>query len=106
MRFDGRAFADSARFLHADLALSLDVVFHLVEDEVFDSYMHALFNAADRFVVIYARDQEIRDAGRHVRWREFTPWIEKNVVGWKRCQLERAPLDEYQDFHVYARVEE
>jgi hypothetical protein len=101
---DVRAFADSARFLHADLALSLDVVFHLVEDEVFEPYMHALFNAADRFVIIYSNDREARDPGRHVRWREFTPWIERNVTGWERSCLEPAPLAEYQDFHVFSRV--
>jgi hypothetical protein len=104
MTLDTQAFADNAHFLHADLTLSLDVVFHLVEDEVYEAYMHALFNAADRFVIIYARDGEARDPGRHVRWREFTPWIERNVAGWELFQHEPAPLDEYQDFHVFARV--
>jgi hypothetical protein len=104
MRYDGRAFADSARFLHADLALSLDVIFHLVEDEVFEAYMHALFHAADRFVVIYSRDRDAPDPGRHVKWREFTPWVEENIDGWGRSRLEPAPSPEYQDFHVYTRV--
>ena len=104
MRYDGRAFADSARFLHADLTLSLDVVFHLVEDDVFEAYMRALFDAADRFVVIYSRDREAPDPGRHVRWREFTPWIERNIDGWERSGLEPAPNPEYQDFHVFTRV--
>lgn len=104
MSYDGRAFADDARFLHADLALSLDVVFHLVEDHVFEAYMHALFNAADRFVVVYSRDEEAPDPGRHVRWRKFTPWIEQNIAGWELAGLERAPSPEYQDFHVFARV--
>jgi hypothetical protein len=101
---DMGAFADSARFLHADLTLSLDVVFHLVEDDVFEAYMHALFSAADRFVIIYARDREARDPGRHVRWRRYTPWIETNIAGWKLIQHEAAPVEEYQDFYVYARV--
>jgi hypothetical protein len=106
MACDLRAFADHARFLHADVALSLDVVFHLVEDDVYEAYMHALFNAADRFVIIYARDRDEAPAfKRHVRWRKFTPWIEKNVSGWELSRLERAPLSEYQDFHVFARVE-
>ncbi len=49
----------SKRFLHskavtenttADLALSLDVVYHLVEDSTFDAYMRQLFESAERFV--------------------------------------------------------
>jgi SAM-dependent methyltransferase len=57
----------------ADLALSLDVVFHLVEDVVYDSYLRRLFLAAERFVVIYSSDTE-EDAGtlRHVRHRNVS----------------------------------
>ena len=38
----------------ADLTLSLDVIFHLVEDEVFESYMGRLFSASKRWVIIYS----------------------------------------------------
>jgi SAM-dependent methyltransferase len=105
MTCDLRNFSDPARFLHGDLALSLDVIFHLVEDDVFEGYMHALFDVADRFVIVYSIDREVRDPGRHVRWRRFTPWIESNIRGWELFRLEPAPLPEYQDFRVFARVE-
>ena len=106
MMYDGSAFADQARFLHADLALSVDVIFHLVEDDVYEAYMRAIFNAADRFVVIYARDRDESPAlKRHVRWREFTPWIEQNVAGWRLSQVDPGPSAEYQDFHVFTRAE-
>jgi hypothetical protein len=105
MAYDSHAFADRARFLHADLALSLDVVFHLVEDDVYEAYMHALFNAADRFVVIYARDRDESPAlKRHVRWREFTPWVEANATGWALARVEPTPVAEYQNFHVFTRA--
>ena len=42
----------------ARLALSLDVIYHLVEDEVFESYMHRLFASATRYVIIYSSDTE------------------------------------------------
>jgi hypothetical protein len=106
MTYDVRTFADRARFVHADLALSLDVVFHLVEDDVYDAYMRALFNAADRFVIIYARDRDEAPAlKRHVRWRKFTPWIERYAAGWALSRFEAGPHTEYQDFHVFARVD-
>src|SRR5579884_3475545 len=38
----------------AELTLSLDVIYHLVEDRVFDTYMFRLFGAALRFVIIYS----------------------------------------------------
>lgn len=38
----------------ADLSLSLDVLFHLVEDEVFHAHLDQLFAAGRRFVVVYS----------------------------------------------------
>ena len=38
----------------ADLALSLDVLYHLVEDEVFDAHMRTLFAAGERFVIVFS----------------------------------------------------
>lgn len=61
----------------ADLALSLDVIYHLVEDAVFEEYMRALFASARRLVVIYSTDFEGRTEGPaiHVRHRRFTDWV-------------------------------
>lgn len=54
----------------SDLALSLDVLFHLVEDDVYEAYLTRLFDAAERFVVIHSSDvpQETRSLP-HVRHR-------------------------------------
>ena len=46
-----RAEADAFK---ADLAMSMDVIFHLVEEEVFAKYMENLFSAATRHVIIYS----------------------------------------------------
>ncbi len=42
----------------ADLTASLDVIYHLVEDRLFNDYMNRLFDAAKRFVVVYATNYE------------------------------------------------
>jgi SAM-dependent methyltransferase len=75
----------------ADLALSLDVLYHLVEDAVFASYMQSLFGAAERYVIIYSSNCEPVDAPSvpHVRHREFTDWVTGNMPGW--MLLEQAP---------------
>ncbi len=82
-------FADdpSIRFIHtseltpdtkADLSISLDVIYHLVEDDVFDLYMRRLFDAARKAVIIYASNEDKGWKDPHVRHRKFTDWIEKN----------------------------
>lgn len=62
----------------AELTLSLDVIYHLVEDEVFEAYMHQLFDASTRFVIIYSSNTDDEVAAAHVRRRLFTDWVSRN----------------------------
>ena len=75
------------RFLHAseyssdlkaDLVLSLDVIFHLVEDQVFEAYMQRLFEASLQYVIIYSSNDNRGFIAPHVRHRKFTNWVRKN----------------------------
>jgi SAM-dependent methyltransferase len=69
---------------HADAALSLDVIFHLVEDPVFDQYMLDLFSAGRKLIVIYASNTNEQDTPKlpHVRHRELARWVETNQPRW------------------------
>lgn len=79
----------------ADVCLSLDVIYHLVEDQVFNDYMANLFATAKRFVIIYSDNIEADahyygvppgEAPQHVRHREFGRWIRENAPNWKLIQ--------------------
>lgn len=97
----------------AELALSLDVVYHLVEDEVFERYMRQLFRAAEHHVIVYASDTADNRGfeGTHVRHRKFTRWIEVNEPRWQlvRQVPNRYPYrgdyrtGSFADFFVYGR---
>lgn len=69
---------------HSDLALSLDVIFHLVEDEVFDRYMWGLFSLGGCYVVIYSSNTNSNPImhAPHIRHRKFTDWVDANLDGW------------------------
>jgi SAM-dependent methyltransferase len=69
----------------AELTLSLDVIYHLVEDDIFEAYMRRLFHASDRFVIIYSsnKDEQGKIQAPHIKHRMFTSWIEENISGWK-----------------------
>jgi len=61
---------DDYRGESAGLAMSLDVLFHLVEDEVYDAYLERLFAAGERFVVIYSTSSDqLKATLGHVRHR-------------------------------------
>lgn len=67
-RFDTVDRYDGAR---GDVAMSLDVIYHLVEDAVYEAYLDRLFGAATRFVVIYSSDVAApRVRAAHVRHRQ------------------------------------
>lgn len=95
-----------------DLTLSLDVIYHLIEDDVFNNYMTDLFDLSSRFVVIYASDWDEVLPARHVRHRWFSDWISRNRPDWvlsKRVQSPyrrdpQRPRDTtFAEFHVIER---
>ena len=69
----------------ADLALSLDVIYHLVEDNVFEEYMGMLFEASNRYVIIYSSNSDDNRGyeGTYIRHRKFTRWVQEHLQNWK-----------------------
>lgn len=57
-----KVFYEVGEFLEnpssAELGLSLDVIYHLVNDEIFESYMYNLFTYAQKFVIIYSSNKD------------------------------------------------
>jgi hypothetical protein len=80
--YDPACFMDRAGLFRADLALSLDVIYHLTEDAVFEAYMTHLFASATRLVIIYSNDDDRRSAAAHVRYRRFSRWISHYAPTW------------------------
>ncbi|MGI9647151.1 MAG: glycosyltransferase, partial [Acidimicrobiia bacterium] len=67
----------------AEMAVSLDVIYHLLEDAVYDQYMSDLFSAATRLVVAYSSDTEEPAEWPEVRHRNFTAWVADNEPSWR-----------------------
>ncbi len=68
----------------ADLVLSLDVIYHLIEDRIFEEHINYIFNASKKYVIIYSSnfDQDKNIHGAHVKHRKFTDYVEKNFPEW------------------------
>ncbi|WP_162940260.1 class I SAM-dependent methyltransferase [Gryllotalpicola protaetiae] len=91
----------------ADLALSLDVVYHLVEDEVYAAYMSALFDHSRRFVVVFAPNENRTDLPLHMRYRRFTDWVDAGKPDWRLARTIDNPHKQFPltlaDFYVFER---
>lgn len=102
--YDPKAFHDNAGWLRGDLALSMEVLFHLVEQEIFEAYLADLFASAERYVVICARDGE-HPGGPHERYRAFSPWIAAHAPEWELVEQATPPAEVHlvSDLFLYAR---
>lgn len=96
----------------ADLALSLDVIYHLLEDDIYIKYIENLFASSKTYVCIYSCDFEMQFA-KHVRCRKFTEYIERNIADWKLIKkidnlfpydVEDEANTSWSDFYFYKKV--
>lgn len=75
----------------AELVLSLDVIYHLVEDSVYKKYMVDLFNAAEKFVMIYSSNQSGEQV-HHEKMRNFIEWVERHAPHFKLIEQIKNPF--------------
>jgi hypothetical protein len=72
---------DNLKSIRADLVLSCDVIYHLIEDQVYEKYLNNMFEMSNKYVIIYAKDEDVNHAP-HVKFRKFTDYINKNFQDW------------------------
>lgn len=96
----------------ADLSVSLDVIYHLLEDDVYDRYMTDLFGAARRLVVVYSSDRDDETEWPEVRHRRFTTWVADRAPAWdllrripNRYPYQSGRIDtSWSDFFIFGRT--
>lgn len=98
----------------AQLTLSLDVIYHLIEDSVFEEYISRLFTASEKYVIIYASDSDENTADQqaHVKHRKFTDWVKINKKAWQLIAhipnkyprtSSNGPGTSFADFYIYKK---
>lgn len=110
--YDTECFVDNHSVFKAELGLSLDVIYHLLEDDVFEQYMNLLFSVAEKFVLIYSSDSIEHTLDPHIKHRKFSDWIKNHVPSWKllikypnKYPYRGDPnTGSFADFFVYERI--
>jgi SAM-dependent methyltransferase len=112
-----RRFMDWADFIAeislpvADLTISMDVIYHLTDDEIFHTYLDHLFGCARQLVLIYASNLEARPLDIHVRHRRFTDTVRHRYPEWRLAAIlpnrfgfdpARPNETSFADFYIYA----
>jgi SAM-dependent methyltransferase len=85
--YDPFCFVDRGGVFSAELGLSLEVVFHLTEDDIFHQYMSHLFSSSSRYVGVFSSDtDEQLSRTPEVRHRRFTSWVVQHAPDWQLMQ--------------------
>ena len=110
--FEYKPFSTEQRLPSGDLAVSLDVIYHLLEDEVYERYMSDLFALGRRFVLVYSSNGDTPSRWDEVRHRRFTDWVDCRQPNWMLIAHfpQRFPYVEgntetsWSDFFLYKRL--
>jgi SAM-dependent methyltransferase len=76
-------YKDLAQAKTADLSLSMDVIFHLVEDDLYEKYMNHLLMLSRRYAIVYSSNIDRCWPYQHVRHRCFTRLIAERYPEWQ-----------------------
>jgi len=95
----------------ADLSISMDVIFHLIEDSVYEEYVRRLFLCAEKYVIIYSSNCTSKNMSEHYKDRQVIEYIKNNVNGWRLIETIQNPLpftndaenESNSDFYIYKR---
>jgi hypothetical protein len=86
----------------ADLCMSLDVTYHIIEDEYFELYMKNLFELSNRYVLIYSiNSNDNKNSQPHVKHRQFLDWISKNKPNFKIIDTKKLEEELLVSFYLF-----
>lgn len=104
--YDPSRTINIANFLEADLTLSLDVIYHLIEDDIYWCHLRDLFSTSRRFVIIYSSDSEGKSMAPHVRHRPFTVDVTRDFPDFRLIDriANRYPQQSFCSFFIFERT--
>lgn len=78
----------------ADMAISLEVIFHLTEQDAYEQHLRHLFASARRWVLAFSANEEGRTPYPHFRLRRFTPDVDRWAPDWQLLEIVPNPYPE------------
>jgi len=95
---------------HSELAISCDVLYHLIDFTIWDNYLFDLFTYSSKYVIIYASNED-KEYGGHCLSRNFTNYISKRFKNWKlinyienKYKNAGPNKDSISDFYFYEKI--
>ncbi|WP_215226786.1 class I SAM-dependent methyltransferase [Echinicola shivajiensis] len=97
-------------FEKAELTISVEVLFHLIEDNIYNEYMNRLFDSSLKYVIIFSSNKNDNSTPIHVKHRVFTEWVIENKPSFKLIKIiknkygiENDPNYSFSDFYIFKK---
>jgi hypothetical protein len=106
--YDTNAFFNR-QFIFADLTLSLDVIYHIVEEPLFKKYLEDLFAASTKYVIIFSTNFDKAETV-HVFHRQFLKYVQQSIPGFELVTKVSNPYpgtgeqESEADFFIFKRI--
>lgn len=98
----------TSELLKSDISLSLDVLYHIVEEDKYDKYLKDLFSLARKYVIVYSTNFFLNET-KHVLHRKFTEDVKK-FKDWILIEHTKNPFsgngeqESMADFFVFKKI--
>lgn len=76
---------------NVELIMSLDVTYHIIEDDLFIKYLNDLFSLSNKYVLIYSVNSNVETTVPHMKYRKFVEWIYENMKNVKLIDEKKYP---------------
>ncbi len=108
LRFPGYSFSTwSNKLLERkwELSTSIDVLYHVVDDNQYNQYMNRLFNLSSKWVLIYSSNFDSCQH-LHVKHRNFSGWVDRNRKDFYLYKFikNKYPNRSSADFFIYKKI--
>lgn len=88
----------------SDLCLSLDVIYHILDNDEYHNYMTNLFNKSNRFVLIFSTDHDDNNHdAKHILHHKFSDWVVEYYNEFKLIEVIDNNLITGAKFYLYER---
>lgn len=81
--------------LISDIAISMDVILHLTEDERYEAYLRNLVDCSRKFLGVFntATEQQLPKMASHNRFRDHRIWLEENAQEFEEVRVDILPTE-------------
>ena len=86
------------------LTMSIDVIYHLVNDNIYHEYMVNLFNKSNNYVLVYSTDINDKGNGSHVKHRKFTDFVRDNHKDFELIEIIKNETELNVDFYLFKKI--